>query len=98
MVDEESKRKFPRTRLRAAVTVKHPDVGEQRAHTRDISDGGAFVVAEGLKLPGLGAVVEVQVQGLPGEAAPIVRMRVVRIDKDGMGLEFVEDSETDAGR
>jgi len=88
--DKEQNRKSPRTRLRAAVTLKHPAVGEQHTHTRDISDGGAFVLTEGITMPELGEVVEVQVQGLPGEPAPIVRMRVVRIDKDGMGLEFVD--------
>jgi len=80
----------PRTRVRVAVTVKHPQVGEQRSHTRDISGDGAFVLGEGITLPGLGEIVEVQVQDLPGEPAPIVRMRVTRIDKDGMGLEFID--------
>lgn len=92
-MDKDRNRKFPRTRLRAAVTLKHPEVGEQLTHTRDISDGGAFVLTEGITMPDLGEVVEVQVQGLPGEAAPVVRMRVVRIDRDGMGLEFVGPDE-----
>jgi hypothetical protein len=90
-VDQDSNRKSPRTRLRAAVTLKHPSMGEHQTHTRDISDGGAFVLTEGMALPAMGEIVEVQVQGLPGEPAPIVRMRVVRIDKDGIGLEFIED-------
>lgn len=89
----ENNRQYPRTRLRAQVKLKHPGVGEQHLHTRDISEGGAFVFNEGVQLPELGEIVEVQVQGLPGEAAPIVRMKVVRIDSEGVGLAFVEDSE-----
>lgn len=89
-MDQDRNRKHPRTRLRAAVTLRHPQVGEQHTHTRDISEGGAFLLAEGMRLPELGEIVEVQVQGLSGEEAPIVRMRVVRIDKEGVGLEFVD--------
>lgn len=90
----ENSRRFPRTRLRAEVKLAHPEVGEQHAHTRDISEGGAFVVNDGLTLPNLGDVIEVQVQGLPGEAAPVVPMRVVRIEKDGIGLAFIDRDES----
>jgi ribosomal protein S12 len=83
-------RNTPRTRLRAEVKVSHPNAGEIRTHTRDISDSGAFVFADGHDIA-LGDVVEVQVQGLPGGDAPVVRMRIVRLDKEGMGLEFVLD-------
>jgi hypothetical protein len=93
-VSETKDRKFPRTRLRAEVKLSHPKVGEQHSHTRDISEGGAFIMAEGIVLPEIGDVVEVQVQGLPGEAAPVVRMRVIRIDKEGVALEFVDNEQT----
>ena len=83
-------RRCPRTRLRAEVKLNHPEIGEITSHTRDISDTGAFVLANGDKIS-LGDVVEVQVQGLPGGDAPLVRMRIVRLDSDGMGLEFVTD-------
>ena len=86
-------RRYVRTRLRALVKLSHPRLGDVSAHTRDISDGGAFVLAEGQLLPALGEIVEVQVQGLPGGDAPVVRMRVVRIDKEGVGLQFVDPSE-----
>lgn len=83
-------RNHPRTRLRAEVKVNLPGAGEIHSHTRDISDTGAFVLGTGGSMAiAVGDVVEVQVQGLPGGDAPIVRMRVVRLDKDGMGLEFV---------
>lgn len=88
-----NERSFARTRLRAAVKLTHPQIGDVSAHTRDISDGGAFVLAEGQELPAVGEIVDVQVQGLPGDDAPVVRMRVVRIDKEGIGLQFVDPSE-----
>lgn len=84
-------RSNPRTRLRAEVKVKHPQAGEIRSHTRDISDSGAFVFGNDNNGVALGDIVEVQVQGLPGGDAPVVRMRIVRLDKEGMGLEFVND-------
>lgn len=85
----ENNRRFPRTRLRAEVKLKHPEVGEQTAHTRDISEGGAFVLSHNIRLPNVGDVIEVQVQGLAGEQAPVVQMLVARIDADGMALEFI---------
>ena len=86
---DENKRRYPRTRLRAEVKLNHPEVGALSSHTRDISEGGAFVVTENIATPRIGDIIEVQVQGLPGEPAPVVPMRVVRIDRDGVGLEFV---------
>lgn len=85
----ENNRRFPRTRLRAEVKLKHPEVGEQTSHTRDISEGGAFVFGHNIRLPKVGDVIEVQVQGLVGEQAPVVQMLVARIDADGMALEFL---------
>ncbi len=93
-MSSENNRRYPRTRLRAEVKLKHAEVGEQHAHTRDISEGGAFVLNEGITLPALGEIIEVQVQGLPGEAAPIVRMKVVRIDRDGIGLAFLKEDQS----
>lgn len=92
----DNSRRFPRTRLRAEVKLNHPVAGEQTSHTRDISEGGAFVLNEGLTMPQLGEIIEVQVQGLPGEAAPVVRMRVARIDREGIGLEFLGDDDSAA--
>lgn len=93
--DPEHHRKFVRTRLRAEVKVSHPEIGELILHTRDISDGGAYIVGSSVGAQP-GDLVEVQLQGLPGEPAPVVQMRVVRVDKDGMGLQFVHLDESDA--
>ena len=86
----ENNRRFTRTRLRAEVKISHPEVGEQNSHTRDISEAGAFVFVDNFPAPRLGDIVEVQVQGLPGDPAPVVPMRVVRVDGDGIALEFLD--------
>jgi hypothetical protein len=86
----QNNRRFVRTRLRASVKLRHPELGDIVTHTRDISDGGAYVVhRDGQTLPALGEVVEVQVQDLGGGDAPVVPMRVVRADAHGIGLEFL---------
>lgn len=88
---EKGKRKTVRTKLRAEVKFSHPDVGELKLHTGDISDGGAYIFSEGNEIPKVGEVVKVQVQGIGGGEAPIVEMRIVRLDNDGMGLEFIRE-------
>lgn len=90
-MDDKNNRKHVRTRLRAAVKLSHPAMGDFTLHTRDISDSGAYIFCEPDKRPAIGELVDVQVQGLPGGDAPIVKMRVVRLDDAGMGLEFVDD-------
>lgn len=88
------KRNFVRTRLRAAVTLHHPDTGVLHLHTEDISDGGAYLLTDGQALPRIGELVEVQVQGLPGGDAPIVTMKIIRIDAEGIGLSFVDSDQS----
>lgn len=90
MYDGSNRRKCVRTRLRAQVKLSHPETGDLKLHTRDISDTGAFVLAEGNPMPSLGEIVEVQVQGLPGGDAPVVQMRIIRLDDKGIGLEFID--------
>jgi c-di-GMP-binding flagellar brake protein YcgR len=86
-------RKTIRTKLKAQVKVSHPETGDLSLHTGDISDGGAYILTEGNKLPELNEVVDVQVQGMGGGEAPVLKMRIVRLDKKGIGLEFLTDDE-----
>ncbi|MAL98393.1 PilZ domain-containing protein [Hydrocarboniclastica marina] len=83
-----NRREFARTAMNASVKVCHPLIGEAIYKTRDISDGGIYVVAESDRYPPLGDHVQVQVQGLP-VAAPTVTMEIVRHGGDGYGLQFV---------
>lgn len=87
----ENKREYIRTKLRAEVKLTHHELGALKLHTGDISDGGAYILAEGNDLPKVGEVVKVQVQNMGSGEAPILTMQIVRIDKDGIGLAFVDD-------
>lgn len=85
----EDRREHIRTALNAKVSVMHPDIGSRVFSTRDISDGGIFIVVEDDFSPQLGDLVQVQVQGLP-VPAPVLEMVVVRKTVDGFGLQFAD--------
>jgi ribosomal protein S12 len=89
-VSDDNRRKSIRTKLQAKVRLSHPEVGDVHLHTSDISDGGAYILSDGNPLPEVGEVVEVQVQGIGSGEAPVVKMRIVRIDNQGVGLEFID--------
>lgn len=84
------RREHFRTALNAKVSVAHDTLGKRHFSTRDISDGGVFVVVEEDDFrPEMGDIVTVQVQGLP-VPAPELRMVVVRLTVDGFGLQFAD--------
>lgn len=79
-----------RTAMSAKVRVTHEELGEFVFSTRDISDGGVFVVVDTEPFePAIGDRVQVQVQGLP-VPAPVLDMVVVRKTNDGFGLQFAD--------
>lgn len=79
-----------RTAMSAKVRVTHDELGEFVFSTRDISDGGVFVVVDTEPFaPSIGDRVQVQVQGLP-VPAPVLDMVVVRKTIDGFGLQFAD--------
>jgi PilZ domain len=83
-------RNSPRTPIKMKVSLVMSEVGEVLAITRDISDGGIFVLLDTEKVPEVGEEVSVQVQGLPDAMdAPWVKMRVVRTEAKGIGLMIV---------
>lgn len=85
------RREHIRTAMKAKVKVVHEELGEFVFPTRDISDGGVFIVVESEPFtPAIGDRVTVQVQGLP-VPAPVLTMVVVRQGEDGYGLQFAQD-------
>lgn len=60
--------------------------------TRNISDGGLFLILDEVDLPDIGCEVQVRLKNQlgDGEEPPINRARVVRHENDGIGLEFLE--------
>jgi hypothetical protein len=83
-------RGHPRTPLRVDIRISHPAIGSVVLATRDISQTGVFVVSDGSQLPPVGEIVEGQVQGQMDDP-PMVKMEVVRVDAEGVGLRFCEE-------
>lgn len=84
------KRKYPRTPMKCQVKVIHPDIGEKIINTRDISDGGIFLITDVVDMPPIGSIVQGQVQGLGGEG-PILKLEIVRTESTGLGLKFINE-------
>ena len=92
-MDGTDRREHIRTAMSAKVKVVHEELGEFIFSTRDISDGGVFIVVDTEPFaPNLGDTVTVQVQGLP-VPAPILDMVVVRKTNDGYGLQFDQNGD-----
>lgn len=82
-------------RVAVVVAVEVTDAAPARRfimRTRDISDGGAYLVGREVELPSPGSDVTLQVLDTlgDGERPPAVRARVVRVLDDGMAVEFIE--------
>lgn len=84
------KRKHIRTPFACRIKIIHDSIGELLVKTRDISDGGVFVVLEPEQIPPVGSLVAGQVQGLMDDA-PVLQMEVVRVEPEGVGLRFLQN-------
>lgn len=83
------KRKHERIPLTTDIKISHPAIGEKIVKTKDVSDSGVFIIVEPTEMPPIGEVVEGQVQGGGGDM-PVLKMRIVRVVGDGLGLQFVD--------
>lgn len=81
-------RAHPRASMQCRIRISHESFGEVLAQTRDLSDGGVYVKHPDLLALSPGAIVMGQVQGLP-IPAPELRMEVMRVDAEGVGLRFI---------
>lgn len=88
-MSEEELRRHVRTNFSCRIKITHESIGEIQVKTRDISDGGVFVVLEPEQIPPIGTRLTGQVQGLM-EDAPILELEVVRVESTGVGLRFVQ--------
>jgi len=84
----ENKRKHARHPLSVSVKISHPTIGEKIVKTKNISDGGLFLVVESTEMPPVGEIIRGQIQGM--DNAPIVNMKIVRMEKEGLGLQFID--------
>lgn len=76
-----------RSKMRAKIKIISASVGEIFAYTQDLSDGGLFVLGGGQKLPKIGEIIQIQVQGSFADA-PILEAEVMRVSNEGIGLMF----------
>ncbi|MFT6123004.1 MAG: hypothetical protein ACJASG_001532 [Oleiphilaceae bacterium] len=79
-----------RTPMKCQVKVSHDSIGDILVNTRDISDGGVFLLTEAINMPPVGTIVQGQVQGM-GMVAPILKMQIIRIEPSGIGLKFINE-------
>jgi hypothetical protein len=86
----DNQRKHPRNPFEVNVKIWHPDFGEKTVKTKDVSESGLFIVTEPTAMPPVGEVIEGQVQGMMIDL-PIVKMKIVRTDEYGLGLEFIKE-------
>lgn len=60
--------------------------------TRDISDGGVFLIGHEGTLPALNTRVQIKVKAsLQGEEPQRINATVVRVSEEGLGLKFDDD-------
>ncbi len=85
------KRKSERRAISLAIELLYPSGDTQTVHTRDISDGGLFLIMEKLKQPIIGECVKVSIMDNNSDTVlPSNDAVVVRQSPDGIGLAFIE--------
>ncbi len=70
------------------IKITHDSFGECLGQTRNLSPTGVYVQHPSLASLPKGAIVYGQVQDLP-TGAPRVRMEVVTVDAEGIGLRYL---------
>jgi hypothetical protein len=84
-------RRFERYAIALEVELSFPGTGKMILNTKDMSDGGVFLHMSGKTMPPLGMELVLKLTGMVGgEEPPRVRVRVVRVTEEGIGLEFLD--------
>jgi hypothetical protein len=85
------KRKYPRRPVVLNVELSYPSGEIKTVKSRDISEGGLFLVMEG-DSPVLGEVVGIRLTGdsVGEETLPSAEAVVVHKNADGIGVAFIE--------
>ena len=89
---DKEKRKYPRRSVELNVELSYPSGDVKTVKTRDISEGGLFLILDELEKPVLGEVVGVKLvdESAGKEVFPSDEAVVVRYAPDGVGLAFIE--------
>jgi len=86
-----NKRRSTRLPIQLEVEFTHDEMGLVHLVTKNISDTGVFITVAEDKQPPIGttAMVKLKKDFEDGEEAPTLHMRIVRKEKQGIGLEFI---------
>ena len=90
MSETVEKREVTRASARVAVEINLADKTVTLDRTRDVSMKGIFCEADDALPMGSTCRVSILVGGPEGGSTISARAKVVRVEEDGMGLEFVE--------
>jgi len=74
--------------MSVSVKISHPSIGEKIVKTKNISDGGLFLLVDSTEMPPVGEIITGQIQGM--DDAPIINMKIVRVETQGLGLQFID--------
>lgn len=84
------RREYERIEVPLEVRVEWPDHECMIGVTRDVSDGGAFILVTFNPPPPPGTEIILQLtQQVMGHEAPILQGRVIRADAEGIAFKFV---------
>jgi len=85
-------RKHLRIGLIVDIELTLPGQDMVNVRTRNISDGGLYLILDDIDLPAVNTEVKVRLKNQlgDGEEPPVNRAKVVRQEPDGIGLVFLE--------
>lgn len=87
----EEQRSHNRVEMRVDVEMVWPYHMTLRLYTRDLSHGGAFLESKDQEVPPVGTEITIKAikpEG-DGEAAPVIKAKVVRVVADGFAVKFL---------
>ncbi|MCP4410466.1 MAG: PilZ domain-containing protein [Gammaproteobacteria bacterium] len=83
------KRIHDRVPIITKIKITHASFGSIIVKTKNLSHGGICVLTENTSILPVGRVLEGQIQD-GEENRPIVKIEVVRIGQEGVGLKFLD--------
>lgn len=90
----DNQRRHPRIKLQIEVELNLPGEEALTLTSGNLSDSGIYLQADGDSLPLVGNEVYLRLKQALGDGeAPLVKARVVRVDRGGLGLKFETDAD-----
>lgn len=87
----ENKRRYPRTEIKVNVELQFLDKDANIVKTRDVSEGGMFLVTENASDYPIGEMVHVHfLDPLNDDADTFKDAIIVRVTDDGIAISYVE--------